>query len=48
MKVAYIFATSGRTISRKLSKMILPQLETSTHGATNNAYWISPSKACRF
>lgn len=34
MKVAYIFATSGHTASYKLGKMILPQLEAGTHGAT--------------
>ncbi len=33
MKVAYIFSTSGHTASYKLGKMILPQLETGTHGA---------------
>lgn len=32
MKVAYIFSTSGHTASYKLGKMILPQLETGTHG----------------
>jgi sulfur relay (sulfurtransferase) complex TusBCD TusD component (DsrE family) len=32
MKVAYIFSTSGHTASYKLGKMILPQLETNTHG----------------
>lgn len=32
MKVAYIFATSGHTASYKLGKMILPQLETDSHG----------------
>ncbi len=32
MKVAYIFATSGHTASYKLGKMILPQLESGTHG----------------
>lgn len=32
MKVAYIFATAGRTASYKLGKMILPQLESGTHG----------------
>lgn len=32
MKVAYIFATSGRTASYKLGQMILPQLEANTHG----------------
>ncbi len=33
MKVAYLFSTSGHTASYKLGKMILPQLETKTHGA---------------
>ena len=33
MKVAYIFSTSGHTVSYKLGKMILPQLEASRHGA---------------
>ena len=33
MKVAYIFATTGRTVSYKLGKMILPQLEQGRHGA---------------
>ena len=33
MKVAYIFSTSGHTVSYKLGKMILPQLEKGTHGA---------------
>lgn len=32
MKVAYVFATSGHTASYKLGKMILPQLESNTHG----------------
>lgn len=32
MKVAYVFATSGHTASYKLGKMILPQLESDTHG----------------
>lgn len=32
MKVAYVFSTSGHTASYKLGKMILPQLETGTHG----------------
>lgn len=32
MKVAYIFATAGRTASYKLGKMILPQLEEGRHG----------------
>jgi sulfur relay (sulfurtransferase) complex TusBCD TusD component (DsrE family) len=34
MNVAYVFATSGHTASYKLGKMILPQLEKGTHGAT--------------
>lgn len=33
MKVAYIFATQGHTVSYKLGKMILPQLEEDAHGA---------------
>ena len=32
MKVAYIFATQGHTVSYKLGKMILPQLEQDAHG----------------
>ena len=32
MKVAYVFATSGHTASYKLGKMILPQLESGSHG----------------
>ena len=32
MKVAYIFATQGHTVSYKLGKMILPQLENDAHG----------------
>lgn len=32
MKVAYIFSTQGHTVSYKLGKMILPQLEKNTHG----------------
>ncbi|MEA2080392.1 MAG: SaoD/DsrE family protein [Pseudomonadota bacterium] len=32
MKVAYIFTTQGHTVSYKLGKMILPQLEGGTHG----------------
>ena len=32
MKVAYLFTTSGHTASYKLGKMILPQLESDTHG----------------
>jgi len=33
VKVAYIFSTTGRTVSYKLGKMILPQLEEHRHGA---------------
>lgn len=32
MKVAYIFSTQGHSVSYKLGKMILPQLENDTHG----------------
>lgn len=32
MKVAYIFSTQGHSVSFKLAKMILPQLEDGTHG----------------
>ncbi len=32
MKIAYVFSTSGHTASYKLGKMILPQLESGTHG----------------
>ena len=32
MKVAYIFSTQGHTVSFKLGKMILPQLEELAHG----------------
>lgn len=32
MKVAYIFATTGHTVSYKLGRMILPQLEENRHG----------------
>ena len=32
MKVAYIFSTQGHTVSYKLAKMILPQLENQAHG----------------
>jgi hypothetical protein len=32
MKVAYIFSSQGHTVSFKLGKMILPQLEAGTHG----------------
>jgi len=32
MKVAYVFGTSGHTVSYKLGKMILPQLEEGRHG----------------
>jgi sulfur relay (sulfurtransferase) complex TusBCD TusD component (DsrE family) len=34
VKVAYVFSTSGHTVSYKLGRMILPQLEDGTHGAT--------------
>lgn len=33
MTVAYVFATSGHTVSYKLGRMILPQLERDDHGA---------------
>jgi len=33
MKVAYIFSRQGHTVSCKLGKMILPQLEEARHGA---------------
>ena len=33
MKVAYVFSTSGHTVSYKLGRMILPQLEDGRHGA---------------
>jgi hypothetical protein len=33
MRVAYIFATTGHTVSYKLGRMILPQLEENRHGA---------------
>lgn len=33
MRVAYIFSTQGHTVSYKLGKMILPQLEEDRHGA---------------
>ncbi len=33
MKVAYIFSTTGHTVSYKLGRMILPQLEEKRHGA---------------
>jgi sulfur relay (sulfurtransferase) complex TusBCD TusD component (DsrE family) len=33
MKVAYIFSTTGHTVSYKLGQMILPQLEDHRHGA---------------
>jgi sulfur relay (sulfurtransferase) complex TusBCD TusD component (DsrE family) len=33
VKVAYIFSTTGHTVSYKLGKMILPQLEEKRHGA---------------
>lgn len=32
MKVAYIFSTQGHSVSYKLGKMILPQLEDDKHG----------------
>jgi sulfur relay (sulfurtransferase) complex TusBCD TusD component (DsrE family) len=32
LKVAYIFSTTGHTVSYKLGKMILPQLEEHRHG----------------
>jgi len=32
MKVAYIFSTQGHSVSYKLGKMILPQLEEGRHG----------------
>jgi len=32
VKVAYIFSTQGHTVSYKLGKMILPQLEEGRHG----------------
>ena len=32
MKVAYIFSTQGHSVSYKLGRMILPQLEESRHG----------------
>ena len=32
MKVAYIFSSQGHTVSYKLGKMILPQLEEGAHG----------------
>ncbi|MHB1566723.1 MAG: SaoD/DsrE family protein [Acidiferrobacter sp.] len=32
MKVAYIFTTQGHSVSYKLGKMILPQLEADAHG----------------
>ena len=32
MKVAYIFSSQGYTVSYKLGKMILPQLEEGRHG----------------
>jgi len=33
MQVAYIFSTTGHTVSYKLQQMILPQLEAGEHGA---------------
>jgi len=32
VKVAYIFSSQGHTVSYKLGKMILPQLEAGAHG----------------
>ncbi|RMF85290.1 MAG: sulfur reduction protein DsrE [Nitrospirae bacterium] len=32
MKVAYIFSTQGHSVSYKLGRMILPQLEAGVHG----------------
>ncbi len=32
MKVAYIFSSQGHTVSYKLGRMILPQLEDDVHG----------------
>lgn len=32
MKVAYIFSTQGHSVSYKLGRMILPQLEEGHHG----------------
>jgi sulfur relay (sulfurtransferase) complex TusBCD TusD component (DsrE family) len=32
LKVAYVFSTSGHTVSYKLGTMILPQLEEGRHG----------------
>jgi hypothetical protein len=32
MNVAFIFSSQGHTVSFKLGKMILPQLEAGTHG----------------
>jgi len=32
MKVAYIFSTQGHSVSYKLGRMILPQLEENRHG----------------
>ncbi|HSG11593.1 MAG TPA: SaoD/DsrE family protein [Gammaproteobacteria bacterium] len=32
MKVAYIFSSQGHTVSYKLGRMILPQLEEDRHG----------------
>lgn len=33
MRVAYVFSTAGQTIDYVLGDMILPQLESDTHGA---------------
>lgn len=32
MKIAYLFVTTGHSVSYKLGQMILPQLEAGTHG----------------
>jgi hypothetical protein len=32
LKIAYIFSTQGHTVSYKLGRMILPQLEEKRHG----------------
>jgi hypothetical protein len=48
MKVAYIFSSQGHTVSYKLGKMILPQLEEQSHSPevvgiffskTTTTYW---------
>lgn len=33
MKVAYVFSTSGHSASHNLGEMILPQLDSDSHGA---------------